>query len=379
MEIKNMNMEEVETRSAELGEMLNAENADLESIENEVTELEERKAEILKETEERSKQVAEVIATKPVIETFEKEETRTMMDIKELRNTPEYINAYAEYIKGDDKEIRALLSENATNGTVAVPELVYDIVKNAWEREGIMSRVRKTYLKGNLKVQFEISATGATAHTESANSAVSEEDLVLGIVQLVPVSIKKWISISDEALDLAGENFLRYIYDELTYQIAKKASDLLITKIEACGTVSTTTCPSVPILTDASLGVDTVAQAMALLSDQASNPVVIMNRQTWGAFKTAQAGAGYNYDPFEGLPVLFNNTITAYSVASSGDTYAIVGDLGEGALANFPNGDEINIKFDDLSKAEYDLVRIIGREFVGLGVVAPDHFVKVQK
>ena len=333
-------------------------------------ELEERKATILRETEERKKEVAEVIATKPTVETFEKEEIRSTMDIKELRNTPEYINAYANYIKGDDKEIRALLSENASGGTVAVPELVYDIVKNAWEREGIMSRVRKSYLKGNLKVQFEISSTGATVHNESANSAVSEETLVLGIVTLVPKSIKKWISISDEALDLAGENFLRYIYDELTYQIAKKAADTLVADIIACGTVSTTTCPSVQVLKDNNLSVGTIASAMAKLSDQAQNPVVIMNRATWGTFKAAQAANGYNYDPFEGLPVVFNNTITAYSAATTGVTYAIVGDLGEG---------DINIKFDDLSKAEYDLVRIIGREFVGLGVVAPDHFVKVTK
>ena len=378
MDIKEMNMEEVETRSAELAEQINDENADLDVIETEVQELEERKATILRETEERKKEVAEVIATKPTVETFEKEEIRSTMEIKELRNTPEYINAYANYIKGDDKEIRALLTENAS-GTVAVPELVYDIVKNAWEREGIMSRVRKSYLKGNLKVQFEISATGATVHNESANSAVSEETLVLGIVTLVPKSIKKWISISDEALDLAGENFLRYIYDELTYQIAKKAADTLVADIIACGTVSTTTCPSVQVLKDNNLSVGTIASAMAKLSDQAQNPVVIMNRATWGTFKAAQAANGYNYDPFEGLPVVFNNTITAYSAATTGVTYAIVGDLGEGALANFPNGDDINIKFDDLSKAEYDLVRIIGREFVGLGVVAPDHFVKVTK
>ena len=134
------------------------------------------------------------------------------MDINEIRNSKQYIDAYAEYIKsGDATECRALLSENATNGTVAVPELVYDIVKTAWEREGIMSRVRKSYIRGNLKVGFEISGTDATVHAEGV--AVDEESLVLGVVNLVPASIKKWISISDEALDLSGEAFLQYIYN----------------------------------------------------------------------------------------------------------------------------------------------------------------------
>lgn len=142
--------------------------------------------------------------------------------------------------------------------------------------------------------------------------------------------------------------------------------------------MSTTTQVGVPILT-ANLGVGTIAQAMALLSDDASNPVVVMNKATWGAFKNAQAGANYAYDPFEGLQVLFNNTITAYGVASTGDTYAIVGDFGQGALANFPNGESIDFKFDDLSLKKQDLIEIMGRQYVGLGIVAPDAFVKIQK
>ena len=55
----------------------------------------------------------------------------------------------------------------------------------------------------------------------------------------------------------------------------------------------------------------------------------------------------------------------------------IVGDLGAGAQLNFPSGDEIEIKFDDRTKMEYDLVRILGREYVGHGVVAPNAFCKV--
>ena len=55
----------------------------------------------------------------------------------------------------------------------------------------------------------------------------------------------------------------------------------------------------------------------------------------------------------------------------------VVGDFGQGALANFPNGDEIRIKFDDLTYAENDLVKIVGREYIGLGIVADHAFCKV--
>lgn len=240
-----------------------------------------------------------------------------------------------------------------------------------------MSRVRKSYLKGNLKVGFEISATGATIHQEGV--AVNEETLVLGIVELVPTSIKKWISISDEALDLRGEAFLRYIYDELAYQIAHKAADELLAKIIACGTASTTTCVGVPVYTSTVASVGLVAQALSKLSDEAAQPVIIMNKASWGAFKAAQAANGYNYDPFEGLPVVFNNSLKSLTAATTGDTWAIVGDLEQGALANFPNGNDIMFKFDEITLATNDLVRVVGREFVGLGVVAPDAFVKIVK
>ena len=118
---------------------------------------------------------------------------------------------------------------------------------------------------------------------------------------------------------------------------------------------------------------------MAQLSDVASNPVVIMNKATWGAFKAVQYAGNFDADPFEGLPVLFNNTITAYSAATTGVTYAIVGDLGEGALANFPNGEEIEFKFDDRTEMTKDLIRVLGRRYVAIAPVAPNAFVKITK
>ena len=377
-EIMALDMEQIEARSAELtSEIEIAEtNEAMDAIQNELDAIEERKAQIKLEVEQRKADMAAVIQGQgDVIEEVKDERKVTTM---EVRNTPEYINAYAEYIKsGNDKECRTLLTENVS-GSVAVPEFVYDIVKTAWEKEGIMSLVRKSYLKGNLKVQFEISGSDAVVHTEGA-AAVSEETLVLGIVTLVPQSIKKWISISDEVYDLRGEAFLRYIYDELAYRIAKKAADQVIAKIEACGTVSTTTCPGVPKLAVASPALGTVAAAMALLSDEAANPVVIMNKATWGKFKEVEYAGNFPVDPFEGLPVVFNNTIKAFAAATTGESYAIVGDLGHGALANFPNGQGIDFKFDELSRKKEDLIEVLGREYVGIGIVAPGAFVKITK
>ena len=117
---------------------------------------------------------------------------------------------------------------------------------------------------------------------------------------------------------------------------------------------------------------------MAKLSGDAADPVIIMNKATWGAFKAAEAAGNYGYDPFEGLPVLFNNSLTAFSSATTGVPYAIVGDLGYGAIANFPAGDDITIKVDDKTLMEKDLIRILGRQYVGVGPVACDAFCVIK-
>lgn len=213
MEIKDMRIEDIEKRMSEIEvEKANPE-ADLEALTEEVRALKEQKNNLLADAEARAKELNDIATGRvetETIKTFE-EERKDMKEI-EVRNSADYINAYAEYIKtGEDKECRALLTENGS-GKVAVPELVDEIVRTAWERDDITRLVKKTYIKGNLKVGFEVSATGADVHTEGA-AAPSEETLVLGITELVPQSIKKWITISDEAMDMTGEEFLFYIYD----------------------------------------------------------------------------------------------------------------------------------------------------------------------
>ena len=376
MEIKEMSMEQIESRMAEIRSLIDNEDADIEALNTETDALiEQRNLLIQKATEKRS--LLDKVAVSNLEPIAKMEERKVSENKIELRDTKEYIEAYANYIKTNDQtELRALLTQNG-GGDVQVPSLVYDIVKTAWEREGIMSLVRKAYLKGNLRVSFEKSADAAVVHTEG--QAVTEEALSLGVIQLTPIAIKKWISISDEALDMAAEPYLEYIYDELTYQIAKKAADTVIAKIEACTAAATTGAVAVPVVTASSIALGTVASAMANLSDEAQNPVVMMNKLTWGSVKAAQYAADFPMDPFEGLPVVFNNSIKAFSAASTGDTYMIVGDLGHGALANFPNGDEITVKRDDFTLATSDLVRFIGREYVGIGIVANNAFCKVKK
>lgn len=382
MEIKNMNIADIEARIAEMkAEIDSAESEEKlkeleESFKEERALLAERKAEL--ESLESRKAMAQEIdngAKAEVVE--ERKEENKMVKIEEFRNSKEYVEAFAEYIKtGKAEEIRSLLTENVgASGTIAVPESVYDIVKTAWEKSDIMALVKKIEVAGNMKVQFEISGSDAVIHNEGSG-AVSEEELSLGIVTLVPESIKKWVSVSDEVLDMRGQAFLDYIYDELTYKIAKKAESVLLGKIAALNTTASSSAPYAKKV-KAGAAIGTIASALGQLSDEAANPVIVMNKATWASFKAAQYAAGYAIDPFEGLPVYFTSALPALSGAVENTVYAIVGDFGFGALANFPNGDGIEIKVDDKTDMKSDLVNILGREYIAVEPIACGAFVNI--
>lgn len=370
-EIKTMTMEQIEERKLQIKtEIDSADQAKLDELNAELDAIEARAKEI--EMDEKRAMMKELLAGAGNVVEKHEENAET----KEVRASQEYVNAYAEYIKtGDDRECRALLTETVS-GTVPVPVLLDEIVRTAWDNEEILSRVRKTFIRGNLKVAFEKSATGAAIHTEGT-TAPTEESLELGIVTMIPRNIKKWITISDEAATMGGETFLRYVYDELTYQIVKYLSDLVVSDIASLSTSASSSAPSAAKITQAP-GLNTVATAFANLSDEARNPVIIMNKLTYANFKAAQAAGNFNVDPFMNLPVLFNNTLPAYDSASASAVYAIVGDL-SGAQVNYPEGNGVVIKYDELSLAEKDLVKIVGRQYAAHAVTACGRFCNVAK
>lgn len=383
MTIRDMTIEQLEARRLEIVAELDNDGADLTALDVEAraikTELEERRAAEKKRAEVRSMVAA---GAGVEIRTFEEPRGAAEKTAEEVRASREYIDAFARYIKsGDAAECRSLLTKNSSvsgnPGQVPVPTVVEGRIRAAWERNGLLDLVRRTYVRGNLQVGFELSASAAAVHAEGT-AAPAEETLTFGVVNLVPQSIKKWIRVSDEAIDMGGEEFLAYIYDELTYQIAREAKRLLLVAITSAPAASTATAVGVPAITGAPSDLGIVAQAVANLSDAATRPVAVINRLTHADFIAAMAANGYRFDPFEGVDVHYDNSLPAYSAAAAGATWMIVGDFA-GAQVNMPNGDDIRIKYDDTSEAQADLVKLVGRMYAAIGVTGPGMFAKVVK
>lgn len=387
-----MNLKQIEARMAELDALV-ADAQDEETVKNAIEErkqLEAEKAKLLEE-EEKKNQAAEaekraanaaLLSGNPALgNTIENRKGVNAMykDINEYRNSKEYIDAFAEYIKtGEDKQVRALLTTNVGDaGTIAVPSFVYDEIKTAWDRNEIFQFVEKLEVAGNLLVNFEISASDAVFHDEGSG-AVAEETLTEGIATLVPKSIIKWVSFSREVLNMRGESFLRYVYRELSHKILKAAADDLIGKIAALPAQATPTTPCAATIKKAA-AVGTVVEAIGNLSDDAANPIIVMNKLSYAEMKKAAYAAGYAVDPFEGLTVRYNNSLPAYATATENQVWMIVGDFGYGAIANFPNGQIANITVDEITKKKQGMVDVIGDQYMAAEPVACNAFCLVSK
>lgn len=369
MDFKEMTIEQLEERKAAIPTELDNEDADLNALEEEVkginAELESRKEAEAKRVEIRA-EVAKGEGT--VMAKIEEVQEEKEMSNTEVRSSKEYKDAYGELIKKNydldklNEEMRALLTTNAAeDGMIAVPTGVDDKIRTAWENDEIMSRITRTFFKGNLKVGHEAAAGPAVVHSEGGD-AVDPEDLTIAYVELVPAMLKKVVEVSDEVLAI-NSTLVDYLYDEIEYQIVKLAASTAVGKIVASSMTATST------LEGASATTADIVKAVGKLSGEAVNPVVITTRATAADIKAAALSAHYGYDPFDGLPVLYTDA------TSLGGAAFLIADL-SAVQANFPEGDGAKFKFDELTKADADIVRIIGRLYAGIDVVAPGRTVK---
>lgn len=379
MDYEKMTIEELDARAAQIVIETEAEGADLDALEAEARAIQNEK-EARRIAAQEAEELRDKIAAEEVGEVIEEkkiEEREKTMDNIEIRKSPEYLDAWVENMKGRaTEEQRALLTENAQNGTIAVPVYVEDMIHTAWESNEIVRRVRRTYFPGNLKVGVEVSADPAQVHLEGAE-AITEEGLEILYLDLVPFMVKKMIRVTDEALGLRGAAFLDYLYDELEYQIVKKVGDSLVQlSILQHGSAMVETYH----YAGASITSADIITAAGYLGGEATNPVLITTRATAAALKAAALSAGYAYDPFDGMEVIYVDS-SALTATAGGQTLtadAVIADL-SGWQINLPEGDTVKFKFDDITEAAADMVRIIGRLYVAMEITSVGKTVIIQE
>ena len=374
MEIRDIDQRLEEIRSLDISAM--DDQAEVEKLTAEAKELNEKRAALV---EERKQAEAKVLASAEVTETHENREAKQMEE-KITRDSQEYLDAYIEAKKtGDDTELRALLSTNAgSGGTIAVPVAVEEAVEDAWNKDKILNRVRATEYPGNYEANFYISGSGAVIHAEG-DTEISDEELNLGTVTLIPQSVKKNLAISKAALKLRGQAFLDSMRQEVYDEVMYAAGGVLLTDIINAPATSSATKPGVPTVSVSAFGANDIINAEALLSDRAVNKVAIMNAKTYAAYKSIRTSDGYPVAIFDGIEVLIDNRLPALADASAGDALVILGDLNYGARANFPDGKEVEIIVDRITRKKGNIVDIFGELFLSIGVTQANAFAKIVK
>ena len=379
MKFDEMSVEQLEARQAELIEA-ETEGVETEEIESRANEFEAIKAEL--EARKAAAEAAEE-ARKAVEngagETREEHKEEKKMEVSEIRNSPEYLDAFANYIRtGNDSECRTvLLSKNApASGQLPVPDMLEGVIKTAWESNEFLNQIKKTYFRGNLRVPFELSATGAWKHVEGT-TGLTEEEITIGIVTLTPANIKKLVRVTDECIAMGGEEFINYIYSEVAYRVLGELVAEIIDYIDDLSTSNGATAIGIPKVKIAP-GVMVLANAATNLTEEATDLCVVMNRLTEAKFNTAYASGQFAINPFDGFKKVYCSALPAFDAANENDMYALVGDL-KAIQANYPEGEGLIIKWDDLSEAEDDIVKVVGRQYVGFGVTAPGRLVKLTK
>lgn len=377
----NAKKEEFESSDTEKREeLLN----DVENLTNEADKLDEEMEALEEQRSTLKAQEERMSLAKNLEKTVIEERNSKQMENIDFRSTPEYAKAWrSAYMNGDSTQLRTLFSENVTGGktgTAPIPTYLQGRVEASWQRLSILNEVSISNIKGILAIPVESSVSGAEIHLEGAD-APAEETMTLGKVLLDPVYIKKWLKVSDYVENLSDEEFMNYIADEIVYQINLKAETYAVTKAASS---------NLAVSVSTNVGFNAINSALAELVE-AVDPVVIMNRKTFfndfmgltdlqqrPIYQIAADNAGRPQYYLNGVRVLFSNAFDSFDVTTTGNAYALVGDL-KAVRVNFPNGRIPEIVYDPYTEAQANISKYVGKLLMAADLVRPNAVAVLKK
>ena len=226
MEIKEMTIEELEARKAEIATEVDNEGADLDALEEEVRaikeELESRKAEEAKKAEIRSAVAAGAGTVVQALADNEARKEEKMFGI----DTVEYRNAWVKKIikrEMSEEERSALASAAAVIPTMTVNAVWDKLVKDAELLGKVDVSQFPTY------VRFPKATTVNAATAAAVGASITESSDVVGYVDLVPNEYTKLLTVGADidhmAIDAIHDWIVNNLVGSIRYAINK---DILV-------------------------------------------------------------------------------------------------------------------------------------------------------
>lgn len=320
----------------------------------------------------------------------EKVEARAKEVANDIYDTPEYRKAWVDAVRtGDETQLRAM-----TTGTtnVPVPTIWQSYVETAWYNYGKFSRlVNKSYIQGYLSIPLETAADDAVVHTEGA-AAPNEESITLGLVELKPAMIKKWISMTDELMAMTADDFMRYLADELVYRVVLKLDNGIINGaldsngkgvvgiVGNANTLDNTAALSFNVVNEVIADLVTFDNLTLAINPKTffKNFMSLTDLQGRPIYQVATDNAGKPQYYINGIRVEFTQALPAYDSAAASAVWAVVGDF-RGYRLNLPEGEMVRTLFDPYTMATEDKARMVGRLYAAGNVARLKHFAQIKK
>lgn len=381
---------DIETRDALLNEVEDL-TKEADALETDIADLKEQREKL--EEQEKRMSMSKILSKEAI-------EERKVETENNPFNTDEYVNLYADVIRGkaDVRDVRSYIERSGaanlstSTSNVPIPVLMQGFVETAWYEYGKFSRlVSESFEPSIMKIPVETAADGAVWHTEN-DDAPSQEEITLGQIILQPKTLKKFIVLTTELMAMAAPEFLRYVADELVYRVILALDEAIINRTDLNGlgvigiagntnTESLTKGIDFNVINEAISGLvtfDDLVIAMnpatffgnfMSLTDQVGRPI----------YQIATDNAGRPAYYLNGYRVEFTQALPAYDDADASDVYAVVGNFRRGYRLNYPEGRDVITLVDPYTLATEDAVRMIGRLYVAGNVVKPKHFAELVK
>ena len=225
MELREMNVEELEARKAEIAGM-DQESAETEELEARVAELEAINAVLTARAEEAAKaeelrqQIAEE-NIKPIKE-FKMEEKK-MEEIRFAVNSPEYREAFLKNLQG--KELSAE-ERNAVVATAAIPTITMNEIVHKLELNPLIAAVDMTQIPGY--VTYPAEGTINEANWVDMGTAATDSADTLQAVTLGAYKLIKTVEISADVEAMSIDAFEGWLVSRLVNKIEKALDSAIL-------------------------------------------------------------------------------------------------------------------------------------------------------
>lgn len=232
MEIKDMNMNEIEERMAEIRKELELPEADIDALETEVRKLNERKEELNNKAEKRAALLKSVAENGTVVRNFaEKKEERELG-----ASSKEYRNAFLKNLLGEDmtkEERAAFVNTTATTPNVLPTQMLNAIWDLVSTQHSIMGDIT-VYRTGTvIEIVKHTAITQGDAKVVSENAANDDEQNTFVKVTLSGKDFSKHVDISYAMQRMSMDAFENYLTNEIARQLGAAMATDVVAQIES--------------------------------------------------------------------------------------------------------------------------------------------------